>query len=502
MAETLLNASAVDFNDVQGLVRFGYRSLTEAAFLLLKIHDAQAARSWLSTAPVSTAAKLSDAPKTALQLAFTSEGLKALGIPSHVLAGFSPEFLSGMAGNQSRSLRLGDVGANSPQYWRWGAPGRVPHLLAMFYALPGQLQSWMDSLRTGSWNMAFEVLDCLPTSDLKGVEPFGFVDGISQPTPDWERRRSPRGDQLAYGNLVSLGEFLLGYPNEYGKYTDRPLLQANEPLSSKFSAAEDAPAKRDLGRNGTYLIFRHLKQDVRGFWRFLDAQADSNTQRRQALAETFVGRRMNGNPLLPLSDRPIAGTDPQTTAQNQFTYDADNYGTKCPFGAHVRRANPRNADMPGRPAPGLPWLLHTLGLNPRKFRDDVKASTRFHRLLRRGREYGPGLSPEEAVADAPDTSEHGLHFICIAANISRQFEFVQNAWLMSTKFDAVTEESDPLLGNRQPITGCPYTDTFSIPRENGLRDRVTGLPQFVTVQGGAYFFLPSLSALRYFAALG
>ena len=72
--------------------------------------------------------------------------------------------------------------------------------------------------------LAFHVLDCLPTSNLFGVEPFGFNDGVSQPTPDWKRQRNPEGDQLEYGNILTLGEFLLGYENEYGKYTERPLL--------------------------------------------------------------------------------------------------------------------------------------------------------------------------------------------------------------------------------------------------------------------------------------
>ena len=73
---------------------------------------------------------------------------------------------------------------------------------------------------------------------------------------------------------------------------------------------------------------------------------------------------------------------------------------------------------------------------------------------------------------------------------------------MGTKFDALTEESDPLLGNREPIQGCRFTNTFSIARENGPRKRIMDLPQFVTVCGGAYFFLPSLSALRYLVSIG
>jgi len=490
----------MNYSDVQGLVRFGYSRLTEASFLLLKIRNASAARAWLVTAPVGTAVELDQAPRTALQVAFTGPGLQALGVTDRVLAGFSAEFLAGMA-EESRSRRLGDVGANSPQYWRWGGSGRVPHVLVMLYAQPNQLAEWTQTIKGTDWDAAFEVLDCLPTSNLAGVEPFGFPDGISQPTPDWKRQRVLHGDQLGYGNMVALGEFLLGYPNEYGKYTDRPLLNAGELASSVLPFAEDAPDKRDLARNGTYLIFRQLQQDVRGFWRYLDQQTGSNPEARQELAESMVGRRMNGDPMVPLSAQPIAVINKQSAAQNQFTYESDNDGTGCPFGAHIRRTNPRNADLPAGSKGLFARLFHTLGFGSKKYRDDVLASTRFHRLLRRGREYGPGLSPEQAIADSPDTDEHGIHFICMAANISRQFEFVQNAWLMSTKFDAMTEESDPLLGNRQSVPGCPFTNTFSRPQTTGVRNRIMDVPQFVTVRGGAYFFLPSLSALRYLAGL-
>jgi hypothetical protein len=74
--------------------------------------------------------------------------------------------------------------------------------------------------------------------------------------------------------------------------------------------------------------------------------------------------------------------------------------------------------------------------------------------------------------------------------------------MVSTKFSGLTGESDPLLGNRQPIPGCPVTSDFTVSKEGGLGHRFSGLPQFVTVRGGAYFFLPSLRALRYFAGAG
>jgi deferrochelatase/peroxidase EfeB len=494
------SGSAVDFNDIQGLIRFGYGPLTEACFLLLNIRNAQSARAWLAGAPVSNAVELSQPPQTALQLAFTREGLHALGLAEDILAGFSAEFLSGMT-EPSRSRRLGDVAANAPALWEWGAAGRVPHVVAMLYAQPGQLPAWKQAIKGAQWNAAFDELQCLPTSNLYGVEPFGFTDGVSQPSVDWMHHRNPKGDQLAYSNLLTLGEFLLGYENEYGKYTERPLLAPELPASSILPFAEDAPDMRDLGRNGTYVVLRQLKQDVRGFWRFLDTQAGPNAEARKSLAESMVGRKMNGDPLLPAAGDLIPGLDRKTAAQNNFNYDDDASGTRCPFGAHIRRSNPRNADLPPGSSELLGRLLHTLGFDNPAVRDDVIASSRFHRLLRRGREYGPGLSPEEAIADAPDTEEHGIHFLCIGASLSRQFEFVQNAWIMSTKFDALAEESDPLLGNRVAIQGCPFSNTFSMPQESSVCARVMDVPQFITVRGGAYFFMPSLSALRYLAAM-
>lgn len=490
----------VDYSNIQGIVRFGYRTLTEASFVLLKIRDGDAARSWLATAPISTAVELAKAPATALQVALTHEGLQALGVPEELLAGFSAEFLSGMTGLPSRSRRLGDVGANSPKSWRWGGPGKVPHLLLLIYSQAGHLDEWTHAIQGPEWNAAFELQDRLRTSNLENTEPFGFNDGISQPSPDWNRQLVPKGDELEYGNLLSLGEFLLGYPNEYGKYTHRPLVTAT-PQASTLPRAEDRPDKLDFGRDGTFLVLRQLQQDVRGFWRFLDKRTGSDPHRRQKLAESMVGRKMDGTPLLPDSAHPITGTVPDKDTQNQFTFESDSDGIRCPFGAHIRRANPRNADLPSSNTL-FTRLLHTLGFGNPSYRDDVIASTRFHRMLRRGREYGPKLSPEEAVADGPDRGEHGIHFICVVANILRQFEFVQNSWIMGTKFDAMTGESDPLIGNREAVAGCQSTDSFSLPQNGGVRVCITNMPQFVTVRGGAYFFLPSISAIRYLASGG
>ena len=158
--------------------------------------------------------------------------------------------------------------------------------------------------------------------------------------------------------------------------------------------------------------------------------------------------------------------------------------------------------MPGGQQGLIKRLIRMLGFDCPDLRDDLIAASRFHRIIRRGREFGAYLPPGAAARLDCADPECGLYFVCLNANIARQFEFVQTAWVASTKFGGLTQESDPLLGNRQPIAGCPITGTFSLPQPSGAGLRLRDVPQFVTVCGGAYFFLPSLSALRYLASLG
>lgn len=494
-----MTLTQAEYQDMQGLLRFGYGSLTEASFLLLRIENAAAAGLWLEGAPLTTAEVQNPPPERTLQLAFTCEGLRKLRVAEETLKGFSAEFLSGIAGDENRSRRLGDTGENAPEYWQWGGLGNVPDMVAMIYAKPGQLEAWKLSLEDGLRASGFVLLQCLSTSDMGGVEPFGFVDGVSQPQLDWEGNRSTSGDKLTYENLCALGEFVLGYPNEYGKNTGRPLIPKRQ--AADLPAAEDAPGYGDLGRNGTYIVLRQLEQDVRGFWRFADAQTNANAAARLDLMERMVGRRITGEPLLRASAQAIAsvGPDADDARLNGFTYDEDRDGMTCPVGAHVRRANPRNADFPAGTRGLWSKLVRTSGFGRTSMREDNIASTRFHRLLRRGREYGNKLTAEERLQPAPpDAASTGLQFICLNANIARQFEFVQNAWLMSSKFDGLDGESDPLLGSRKPVAGCPV-DQFSLPKADGVRTLIHGLPRFITVRGGAYFFLPGVRALRYIA---
>jgi Dyp-type peroxidase family len=490
--------SEVDYADVQGLLRFGYGHMTRASYALVNVKNVAAAKAWLRSAPVTSAVAETPPPMTALNIGFTAPGLRALGIPESIIAGFSHEFRGGMA-EENRARQLGDVGDNAPSKWFWGNYKSEPHAVIMFFGESDQFDSFVQSVKGNTWNEAFEEVTSLGTSNLDGDEPFGFADGISQPQIDWEQQRQTPCTQLQYTNITALGEFLLGYRNEYGKITDRPLLEPDA-ATAELLAAEDAPTKKDLGRNGTYLVMRQLEQDVRKFWQFLYEQADGNLAEAGQLGAKMVGRTQSGDPLTPVQEEKIPGVNPATAQQNQFTYESDPAGTGCPFGAHIRRANPRNSDFPERRLRALRKLIIMLGFGPKGFYDDLTSSVRFHRILRRGREYGSELSPEQALQPPlPDEPPRGLHFICLNANISRQFEFLQNAWIASTKFSGLTGESDPLLGTRESIPGCPITGSFTVPGDGSLRRRIPGLPQFVTMRGGAYFFLPSLRALRYFA---
>lgn len=496
------NSSEFNFDDLQGLLRFGHGKLTDSCFLLLKIVDANAAKQWLSKAPVTSAIS-NPQPKTALQIAFSVEGLRALGVKDSVIEGFSDEFFTGMSGNEGRSRRLGDIGTNAPEHWDWGGDAtQVPHLLLLLYAAKGGIKAWRKKVEGKDFSTAFELLRQLPTLDIGQIEPFGFADGISQPSVDWSQQQSTDTHQRdRYSNLLAVGEVVLGYPNEYKQYTVRPLIDPKtDPLAADLPNAEDEPKFKDFARNGSYLVLRQLDQDVPGFWRFVDKATDSDPEKREQLAAAMVGRQRDGSPLVPESFEDVPGI-PSDDHLNHFTYQGDPGGNQCPIGAHIRRSNPRTGDLPSGSSCIFSRLIKILGFGLTRPDEDLVASSRFHRLLRRGRGYGPVLAPEDAVKPNAPKAERGLQFICLVANISRQFEFVQNAWSMSSKFGGVQQERDPLLGHREPLMSGASTDQFNRPDTTGPVQKTSHLPQFITVRGGGYFFMPGLSALKYIAAI-
>jgi Dyp-type peroxidase family len=463
-------------NDMQGLIARGYPDLRAASYVLLQIVDPPRARAWLGQMADQVTPASARPADSALNLAMTASGVQKAGLPNDALKQFSNAFTNGMI-TPHRRRALGDVGSSAPEQWQWGGPNTpaIDVLVVVFALDDVKLNALYAALAQSFENGGLALVSRLDSvADLDGREHFGFADGISQPTIDG---LSSRVDTPP--NTISPGEFILGYLNEYGQYTDRPLLDPSADPDHLLPLDAQGSGRADLACNGTYLVFRQLAQDVHGLWHYVDratrqADGSGNPAARTWLASKMVGRWPSGAPLTlaPQAD------DPRLATANDFTYQyADEAGLSCPIGAHVRRAHPRDSLDPS------PGTVNSVSLDKR------------HRLLRRGREYGPPV--EDALADAPpDDADRGLYFICVGANITRQFEFVQHTWLNNPKFDGLYDEADALVGNHATASG-----NFSIPADP-VRVRYTNLPQFVTVRGGAYFFLPGIRALRYLSTLG
>lgn len=457
----------------QALARSGFGSLGAARYILLNIVEAAAARRWIADFGPTTLADIASDKRVGKvrQLAISHAGLAALGHSAADLTTFPAEFQLGMA-SDTVAARLGDFGTDAAEHWEWGGIGDEPHLLVILLATPseiGELEAGFiaEASANGLAVRASHASDSTPDR-----EPFGFRDGVSQPAIEWQGGRS--GARHAYGNGLALGELLLGYPDEYGLVPDSPSIERDG-------------SRIDIGRNGSYLVFRRLSQDVKGLWQWLRETSGDDVEGAVALAERMVGRRVDGAPLPGLGDDPNAFT---------FTDDAD--GRLCPVASHVRRANPRAGDLPHGKRGFLGAIIDMLGFSGNAGGDAVSAS-RFHRLIRRGRAYGDPLSIAEALDPVSENRPAGLNFICLNTSIARQFEFVQGAWLSSGRFAGLSGQGDPLMGLRSAFPeGCP-NDCFAFRDHDGRLVMLQGIPQFVHVEAGGYFFLPSSDALKIIA---
>ena len=478
-------APTIDWNDVQGMVLRGYGKHAYAANLLLQVDDAAAARAWLATIcdRVTTAERAeARGDECFLNLAFTRTGLANLGLSKAALDAFPTAFFEGMA-SPNRSRILGDDEVSAPNNWSWGGPGKEVDAILMIFAkeAPALAQALKDEQAAMKGiSVKFPPLSTQLANDQK--EHFGFHDGISQPVingsppPQHPAASPPATGSFAEANVIETGEFLLGYLNEYDVFPDvldMPLGSDRSGLlpTVKNAKGVDAP---DLGHNGTYLVVRQVAQHVPELWAYLDKATQDGVGQscpyeRTKLAAKLVGRWPSGAPMATTPDR----DDPARANDNDFLYQSsDAEGLGCPFGSHVRRANPRD----------------TLGADP----SEAVKLTKRHRLIRRGRSYGPRAANP---LDSSDTQERGLMFMCINANIERQFEFVQQTWINNPSFNGLYDERDPIFGN----SSSQANGTMTIPRQP-IRRRLSGLGGFVTIRGGAYFFMPSIKALRFLAA--
>jgi Dyp-type peroxidase family len=318
------------------------------------------------------------------------------------------------------------------------------------------------------------------TSALKDQkEHFGWRDGLSLPV--FEGVPPGRGKpQQWWTTPLKPGEFVLGYHNEYGCLTESPTAAVADDPANHLPPAADG--RKDLGKNGTYLVYREMTQDVHALWDYLAKRSQEPgadpVEKAVALGAKMVGRWPGGAPLetSPQRDAPGHATD------NEFHYSADLAGMKCPVGSHIRRANPRDVLGSGRDT------------------EDSTIMVRKHQMIRRGRPFGPpvakSMDPREILATKPDGVPRGLHFICLVGHISRQFEFVQRAWIHSANFGALFKDGDPISATRRTSGSANPNDEFTCPAIP-VRRKYKQLPQFTTLVGGAYFFLPGIAALKF-----
>ena len=435
---------------------------------------------------------------------------------------FPAAFKLGMA---KRSRILGDFGAASPETWRWSdTPGCGADLAEAVLILYAQSpEALADSVATHEALLAEfggKILArtlCAPVAGDPGREHFGYRDGISQPVIRGTERFAKGVPQR---DIVEPGEFIIGYKSNQGYFPPSPLVRAEDdfagelpvPASHELSRFPDfgtekaGAAPHDFGRNGSYIVIRELAQDVDGFNRFAARKAAEITGRARSddrdsgqfvyyglarligqepdatwIKAKLMGRWPDGRPLIgnPVRYSPSrraedrGGTGPsinemtrhRAERDNDFSFGIDDpQGLACPFGAHIRRTNPRDSKQPGDPSEQI--------------------ITNRHRLLRRGRSY---------TRAEPD-GERGLLFVALCGDIERQFEFVQQTWAASPSFHGLTDEPDPIIGSGKGQSAGKAN--FTIPTPAGPV-KLVGMQQFVTARAGGYFFLPSRSAISF-----
>lgn len=467
--------SALDLADLQGNILRGYHK-PYVRHLVLGVDAPAAARRWLadaasgdeSKAPqITNAEPWDERPSSCVNVGLTHSGLAALGVSGASLNSFPHEFVAGMA---ARNVLIGDTGPSDPSKWQAEWRQEV-HLLISVYADDANDRSAIADRILGARG-AFRLRAALDGEAFTGdLVHFGYRDSIAQPQfygvhdPDDRRDDQP---------FVEVGAVLLGHatPVENLRW--------------------QVPQPNVLGHNGSFNAFRVLEQQVVEFEDFLSACANTlmknplgeellpagaeaqwnppmtrHAALREMVAAKMLGRWRNGVPLAlsPMSPSPQPPIgDP---GLNNYGYAADPDGQRCPIGSHTRRSNPRDAKT-------------------------VQRNTNHaRRLVRRGMPYGPHFDPAHPVK-----AERGLLGSFMCASLTGQFEAIQYDWTnLGLQDPRITGSNDPILGNNDPLFS-----RFSFPvGDNAVTFR--GFSHFVHTKGGAYFFQPSMSAIRHLASL-
>jgi Dyp-type peroxidase family len=459
-------APVLDLTDIQAQFGGFDRHWPVGRFWYLRWDTPDAGRALLARLPpLAHCLHLDDSDTTiAVNVAFTHRGLAALGLDPTMLDSFPEDFRQGM---RARAPLNGDTGPNDPQGWDDAWQGGGVHGWVGAYARSAQalgdfardFEAWLSAtphlVRAGGEDVSRFYADPArpmhiddpasnPTRPVV-LEHFGFRDGVSNPPVAGMPQDGPAtgiGMLNKDGSWSPLpaGEFLLGQVDVDGEVPPGPQPEA-------------------LARNGSFMVLRKLAQDVDGFRAYVAGVAASAGIGADALAARFFGRHRDGTPL----------ADPSTL--NGFTFGDDPQGRRCPLGAHLRRANPRDSM-------GFGTVL-----------------VDRHRILRNGITYGRPVPHGVPQAAVNGDAGQGLMFIAFNTSFAGQFEFVTQQWLNFGNDQNQGNDRDPVVGVQVPPA------RFVVPGD-GLRPTVVcaGLPQFVRLRGGDYFFLPGIAAVAALAA--
>lgn len=458
--------AAFDAADIQSGIHERQAGVTHGCLLLLRVADAAKARAWIAALPAFTSAaqaKLQARPeghadeRLHWNIAFTASGLRALGQPAETVDLFPQEFLEGM---EVRAGLLGDVRGNHPEHWRRPRlPGtQVEVDLASVHAVVqfrlatrtegdrpwhSALRSLADSIgseRDGLLLLACEPMRSYPAREGTSVEHFGFQDGFSQPKPKLPPVPGAGPAPIHFDDEVGPGEIFLGHPGDRdrGRFPDRP-----------------AP----LLDNGSFLVLRKIRQQVGRWQAMLDRAAlrdDPHFAARPA-AEREAGRARIASMLMGRHPDGTVPLDPAVGTGNNFNYDSDPTGSRCPFQAHIRRANPRLA-----------------------------GGQKMPRILRRGMSYGPRF-------EADPVAERGLYFMAYCGSIAEQFEIIQR-WMAGGNSSGLhSSHSDAMLG--VPQKGLPRSFQW-LGSDGRVHSVDLGDEPMTSLEWGLYLFAPSLAGLR------
>jgi deferrochelatase/peroxidase EfeB len=483
--------SELNLQDIQGFIVRGYR-VPMVRHYLLKVKTPAAARAFLGrlvsgdekSAPQITTADewqvgfalgpLDDPTSTprhkpdyCLNVGITWPGLVALGVKDLVPNLSFKSFSAFVEGAAQRAERVGDKGPSGPENWIAGFGEGNDHVMLTLHAMSFEsMRSY--GIRLVSLFKHDDAFEELWHGD--GMALLEMQNGKPVPVPK---------THFGYTDGITLTPTINGGPEP--AIPDRQ--QPCEPWL--FVLLDDAenyyvPEPPELGRNGSFGVFKMMRQDVIGFENFLQSNKDKIDP--ELLAAKICGRWRNGIPLELSPDTDSPGGGIKAEQLNDFEYvnkdgSGDPKGLRCPLGAHIRRVNPRGQPVTGQGRPG--------------------GSNNSHRLVRRGIPYGPTYVPGQP----DDGIERGLLGYFINSNIENQYEFVLKQWVNDAEFVGAVrmnpESKDVIIG-----TNDPSGSVFEIPQGGAPPLRITGFRNFVTTQAVAYCFLPSVTALKFIANLG